>query len=179
MRTVPGLCPGRRTPASALTSVVAVAAMGVGLVVLPVAPAAARSGAPIVFHVSPTGSDKAKGSVASGVVYTGTGWDWKNSSRGGAGGWADDVHAMQAAGDSFELAFNGTAIDLITQVNTDEGEVELFLDGRSVGTVDNYNATRVHQKTVFSRTGLTPGIHTLKGVMKTGDYMIVDSFRIH
>ncbi|MCX4534422.1 PDZ domain-containing protein [Streptomyces sp. NBC_01669] len=115
----------------------------------------------------------------SGVVYTGTGWDWKNSSRGGAGGWADDVHATQAAGDSFELAFNGTAIDLITQVNTDEGEVELFLDGRSVGTVDNYNATRVHQKTVFSRTGLTPGIHTLKGVMKTGDYMIVDSFRIH
>ncbi|MFE2092914.1 hypothetical protein [Streptomyces sp. NPDC059460] len=89
------------------------------------------------------------------------------------------MHATQAAGDSFELAFNGTAIDLITQVNTDEGEVELFLDGRSVGTIDNYNATRVHQKTVFRRTGLTPGIHTLKGVMKTGDYMIVDSFRIH
>ncbi|SCF85823.1 PDZ domain-containing protein [Streptomyces sp. Ncost-T10-10d] len=114
----------------------------------------------------------------SGVVYTGTGWDWKNRFRGGAGGWADDVHATQGKGDSFELAFNGTAIDLITQVNTDEGEVELFIDGRSVGTIDNYNATRVHQKTVFSRTGLAPGVHTLRGVMKTGDYLIVDSFRI-
>ncbi|MGW1552000.1 hypothetical protein [Streptomyces sp. NPDC002346] len=124
MRTVPGLCPGRRTPVSALTSVVAVAAMGVGLVVLPVAPAAARSGAPIVFHVSPTGSN------------------------------------------SFWLVYNQAA------PGTD-------VDGRSVGTIDNYNATRVHQKTVFRRTGLTPGIHTLKGVMKTGDYMIVDSFRIH
>ncbi|MFC9625310.1 right-handed parallel beta-helix repeat-containing protein [Streptomyces sp. NPDC056930] len=114
----------------------------------------------------------------SGVVYTGTGWDWKNRYRGGAGGWVDDVHATQNKGDSFELAFNGTAIDLLTQVNTDEGEVELFIDGRSVGTIDNHNATRVHQKAVFSAAGLAPGAHTLKGVMKTGDYMIVDSFRI-
>ncbi|MFF2960709.1 right-handed parallel beta-helix repeat-containing protein [Streptomyces sp. NPDC057963] len=124
----------------------------------------------------PTGGEQINNT--SGVVYTGTGWDWKNRYRGGAGGWADDVHATQTVGDSFELAFNGTAIDLITQVNTDEGEIELFVDGRSAGTIDNHNATRVHQKTVFRAAGLAPGAHILRGVMKTGDYMIVDSFLI-
>ncbi|MEV5683629.1 right-handed parallel beta-helix repeat-containing protein [Streptomyces sp. NPDC052164] len=114
----------------------------------------------------------------SGVLYGGSGWDWKNASRGGAGGWADDVHATQTKGDSFELAFNGTAIDLITQVNSDEGQVDLYLDGTLVATIDNHSDTRVHQRTVFSRTGLAPGPHTLKGVMKTGDYFIVDSFKV-
>ena len=113
----------------------------------------------------------------SGVVYAGSGWDWKNASRGGGGGYLDDVHATQTPGDSFELAFNGTAIDVITQVNTDEGEVDLYLDGALVATIDNHNDTRVHQKTVFSTSGLSPGVHTLKGVMKTGSYFIVDSFR--
>ncbi|MGW8884545.1 right-handed parallel beta-helix repeat-containing protein [Streptomyces sp. NPDC055749] len=113
----------------------------------------------------------------SGVVYAGSGWDWKNASRGGSGGYLNDVHATQTPGDSFELAFNGTAIDVITQVNTDEGEVDLYLDGVFVTTIDNHNDTRVHQKTVFSTSGLAPGVHTLKGVMKTGSYFIVDSFK--
>ncbi|MFJ6568917.1 right-handed parallel beta-helix repeat-containing protein [Streptomyces sp. NPDC091292] len=113
----------------------------------------------------------------SGVVYGGSGWDWKNASRGGGGGHLDDIHATQTKGDSFELAFNGTAIDVITQVNSDEGEVDLYLDGEYVTTIDNHNDTRVHQKTVFSKAGLASGVHTLKGVMKTGSYFIVDSFR--
>lgn len=66
MRTVPGSCPSRRNPASALTAVVATAALGAGLAVLPVVPASAqgKGDAAVVFHVSPTGSDRAKGSAA-------------------------------------------------------------------------------------------------------------------
>lgn len=111
-------------------------------------------------------------------MYAGSGWDWKNASRGGAGGWADDVHATQNRGDSFELTFNGTAIDVITQINSDEGQVDLYVDGQPVGTIDNSSPTRQHQQTVFSKLGLTPGEHTIKGVMKTGSYLIVDSFKV-
>ncbi|WP_229898309.1 right-handed parallel beta-helix repeat-containing protein [Streptomyces finlayi] len=114
----------------------------------------------------------------SGVVYTGGGWDWKNPSRGGSGGWLNDVHATQTHGESFEFAFNGTAIDMITQTNTDEGEVDLYLDGVFVTTIDNRSATREHQKTVFSKAGLAPGVHTLKGVMKSGGYLLVDAFKV-
>ncbi|MFF1686551.1 right-handed parallel beta-helix repeat-containing protein [Streptomyces sp. NPDC058254] len=114
----------------------------------------------------------------SGVVYGGSGWDWKNASRGGAGGWADDVHATQNKGDSFELTFNGTGIGVITQINSDEGQVDLYVDGQPVGTIDNSSPTRQHQQTVFTKSGLTPGEHTIKGVMKTGAYLIVDSFKV-
>ncbi|MDP9861198.1 MULTISPECIES: PDZ domain-containing protein [Streptosporangium] len=115
----------------------------------------------------------------SGVTYTGTGWDWKNDQRGGAGSTLDDLHATQADGDAFELAFHGTGVEYIAQVNSDEGKVDLYLDGKLDTTIDNHNPTREYQKIVYTRTGLAPGPHTLKGVKKDGSYFIVDGFKIH
>ncbi|YCK37089.1 OmpL47-type beta-barrel domain-containing protein [Actinomadura sp. ATCC 39365] len=115
----------------------------------------------------------------SGVTYTGQGWDWKNDRRGGGGSTLDDLHATQADGDSFELAFHGTGVEYIAQVNSDEGKVDLYLDGKLDATVDNSNPTREYQKVVYTRTGLAPGPHTLKGVKKDGSYFIVDGFKIH
>ncbi|MFB9201357.1 OmpL47-type beta-barrel domain-containing protein [Nonomuraea spiralis] len=115
----------------------------------------------------------------SGVTYTGGGWDWKNDRRGGAGSTLDDLHATQTDGDAFELSFHGTGVEYIAQVNSDEGKVDLYLDGKLDATIDNNNPTRVYQKVVYSRTGLPPGPHTLKGVKKDGSYFIVDGFKIH
>ncbi|MEU1389270.1 MULTISPECIES: PDZ domain-containing protein [unclassified Nonomuraea] len=115
----------------------------------------------------------------SGVTYTGQGWDWKNDRRGGGGSTLDDLHATQTDGDSFELAFHGTGVEYIAQVNSDEGKVDLYLDGKLDATIDNSNPTREYQKVVYTRTGLAPGPHTLKGVKKDGSYFIVDGFKIH
>lgn len=115
----------------------------------------------------------------SGVTYTGTGWDWKNDQRGGARSTLDDLHATQTDGDAFELAFHGTGVEYIAQVNSDEGKVDLYLDGKLDTTIDNHSPTREYQKVVYTRTGLAPGPHTLKGVKKDGSYFIVDGFKIH
>ncbi|SFK56402.1 Right handed beta helix region [Streptosporangium canum] len=115
----------------------------------------------------------------SGVTYTGTGWDWKNDQRGGAGSTLGDLHATQTDGDAFELAFHGTGVEYIAQVNSDEGKVDLYLDGKLDTTIDNHNPTREYQKVVYTKTGLAPGPHTLKGVKKDGSYFIVDGFKIH
>lgn len=115
----------------------------------------------------------------SGVSYLGSGWDWKNNQRGGASSSLDDLHATQADGDAFELAFYGTGVEYIAQVNSDEGKVDIYLDGVLDTTIDNSNPTRVYQKVVYAKTGLAPGRHVLKGVKKDGSYFIVDGFRIH
>lgn len=115
----------------------------------------------------------------SGVTYTGTGWDWKNDQRGGAQSTLDDLHATQTDGDAFELAFHGTGVEYIAQVNSDEGKVDLYLDGKLDTTIDNHSPTREYQKVVYTKTGLAPGPHTLKGVKKDGSYFIVDGFKIH
>lgn len=121
----------------------------------------------------------------SGVVYTNSGagarehWLWRDASRGGAGSYLDDIDATQDIGDTWELSFNGTGLDIISQVNTDEGDVDLVLDGEFYRTLSFYNSSRVYQKTVLSITGLEPGLHTITGIMKSGDYMIVDAFKTH
>ncbi|GAA2353356.1 OmpL47-type beta-barrel domain-containing protein [Nonomuraea africana] len=115
----------------------------------------------------------------SGVVYTGSGWDWKNDRRGGAKSSLDNLHATQADGDAFELAFHGTGVEYIAQVNSDEGKVDIYLDGELDTTIDNSSPTRIYQKVVYAKTGLTPGRHTIKGVKRGADYFIVDGFTIH
>ena len=121
----------------------------------------------------------------SGVIYrsapapTRESWVWRDAGRGGGGAWLDDIDATQNLGDSWELTFNGTGIDLISQINTDLGNVDIALDGAFYKTQSFFNATREHQQTVLSISGLDPGVHTITGTMKSGSYMIVDAFQIH
>lgn len=121
----------------------------------------------------------------SGVVYrtaaapTRESWIWRDAGRGGASAWLDDIDATQNLGDSWELAFNGTGIDIISQVNTDLGDVEIAIDGEPFTTQSFHNASRLHQQTVLSISDLASGVHTITGTMKSGDYMIVDAFKTH
>ncbi|HEX3958135.1 MAG TPA: PDZ domain-containing protein [Trebonia sp.] len=115
----------------------------------------------------------------SGVVYTGPGWSWKNSSTGGSGSYLNDLWATTNHGDTWSLTFNGTGIDIISETNTDEGDVALTLDGQPYKTVSFVTPTRVYQSKVVSITGLSPGVHTITGTMETGSYMIVDGFTVY
>ncbi|SDU76727.1 PDZ domain-containing protein [Jiangella alkaliphila] len=114
----------------------------------------------------------------AGVTYTGGGWDWKNAARGGAGSSHDDLWATQTNGESFELSWNGTGLDLISQINSDEGDIDIYLDGQFLQTISAHNDTRVYQQTILDIRDLPAGEHTLRGVKTNGDYMIVDGFRL-
>ena len=120
----------------------------------------------------------------SGVVYTktgaaATGWIWRGATTGGSGSYLGDIWATQNHGDSWSLTFNGTGIDVISQTNSDEGNVALTLDGAAYKTVSFASTSRVYQAPVVSISGLTPGVHTLSGQMVDGGYMIVDAFTTH
>jgi membrane-associated protease RseP (regulator of RpoE activity) len=120
----------------------------------------------------------------SGVVYTNTGsaatgWIWRGASTGGANSYLNDIWATQNVGDSWSLTFNGTGIDIISETNTDEGDVALTIDNTAYKTVSFVTGSRAYQSTVVSITGLAAGVHTITGTMKTGSYMIVDAFRTH
>ncbi|WP_022894394.1 right-handed parallel beta-helix repeat-containing protein [Agromyces subbeticus] len=130
-------------------------------------------------------TDAEKINNTSGVIYrsaqapTQESWIWRDAGRGGGGAWLDDIDATQNHGDSWELTFNGTGIDVISQVNSDLGDVEIALDGAFHSTQSFFSGTRMHQQTVLSISGLAPGVHTITGTMSSGSYMIVDAFTIH
>lgn len=120
----------------------------------------------------------------SGVVYANTGpaatgWIWRGTSTGGANSYLNDIWATQNIGDSWSLTFNGTGIDIISETNTDEGDVALAIDGVAYKTVSFITPSRVYQSTVVSISGLPPGVHTITGTMINGSYMIVDAFLTH
>jgi hypothetical protein len=120
----------------------------------------------------------------SGVVYTktgaaATGWIWRGTSTGGANSYLNDIWATQNIGDSWSLTFNGTGIDIISETNTDEGDVALTVDNAAYRTVSFVTSGRAYQSTVVSITGLPAGVHTITGTMKTGSYMIADAFLTH
>ncbi|MFE2728770.1 right-handed parallel beta-helix repeat-containing protein [Kitasatospora sp. NPDC059327] len=115
----------------------------------------------------------------AGVTYTGDGWQWKYAAIGGKYSLMDDLSSTTKIGDSFTYTFNGTGVDLISETYSDEGQIDISIDGVFQKTVDAFGSSRAYQQTIYSISGLTPGQHTIKGVMKTGKYMIVDGFRIH
>lgn len=121
----------------------------------------------------------------SGVVYrtafnpTRDSWIWRDAGRGGQYAWLNEIDATQNLGDSWEITINGTGLDIISQLNSDLGDVEIRVDGELYTTQSFYAQTREHQKKVLSITGLAPGVHTIVGTMTSGEYMIVDAFATH
>ncbi|WP_329122159.1 PDZ domain-containing protein [Streptomyces sp. NBC_01465] len=124
----------------------------------------------------PTGAQKLNNTA--GVVYTGSDWGWRGTATGGAGSYMDDIVATTHIGDSFSFTFNGTGVDFSTEKYSDEGLIDIYVDGTLRQTVDATSATRAYDQTVFSTDGLAPGEHTVKGVMKSGSYLIVDAFTV-
>ena len=111
----------------------------------------------------------------SGIVYTGT---WTHSAGRGLGDYQDDVHYTKTNGDSMSYTFTGTGIAYITEKNTDEGNVDVYMDGVLQQTVDCTNATRLVQQTVYTASGLASGTHTLKLAKASGTFMLVDALTI-
>ena len=110
------------------------------------------------------------------IVYTGS---WNTSINRGYGDINDGVHYTTVNGDSARLTFTGTGIDLISEKFSDEGTIDIYIDGTLTQTVNAANSTRLVQQTLYTQTWPTSGTHTIKAVKRTGTFMLIDAFRIH
>ncbi|WP_281389005.1 hypothetical protein [Kribbella qitaiheensis] len=93
------------------------------------------------------------------------------------GDYRDDVHASTAAGAAINFTFRGTAVDWVTALAQDQGEADVYLDGKVVTRVNLHSDVRVTTRQVFSKTGLTDAQHTLRIVKISGDQLRNDMIR--
>jgi hypothetical protein len=71
---------------------------------------------------------------ASGVSYSGSGWG--SSTGRGDGDFQNDVHSTTNNGDSVSYSFNGSGITVLTEQNSDEGNIGVYVDGSLYQTVN-------------------------------------------
>ncbi|WEO93383.1 beta-galactosidase [Streptomyces sp. FXJ1.172] len=127
------------------------------------------------------------------TTYT---WDDPDSALQYAGSWShvadqsytggDYKHTesfSNKAGDSVTIPFDGTAIRWIGSKTNNHGYADVYLDGTKAATVDDSGGES--QATVFQKTGLTPGAHTLKIVVdgnhgsgSTDNYVSIDAIDV-
>jgi hypothetical protein len=109
-----------------------------------------------------------------GISYVGS---WSTSTGRGLGDYGDGVHYTEHDGDAFEYTFQGTGVSYLTEMDTSQGDVDIYLDGQLVKTVNtgrDPGQPRLAQQTVFTVNNLANGSHTLRAVKKSGSYMLVD-----
>ncbi|WP_274653531.1 X2-like carbohydrate binding domain-containing protein [Paenibacillus humicola] len=112
---------------------------------------------------------------APGISYTGS---WNHSGGRNFGDYMDDVQWTETNGDFFEYTFKGTGIQYITEIDPSEGLADVYIDGVLTKTIDTHADVRQPQQAVFSATGLTDGLHTIKVVKKSGQFMLLDTLKV-
>lgn len=112
----------------------------------------------------------------SGIVYSGS---FSVSSNRNVGDYANDVHYTATNGDSATYTFFGNGIDFLTEKYSDEGQIDVAIDGSYVTTVNAANGTRLAQQVLYSQSWPTSATHTIKLTKKSGTYMLVDAFRVY
>ncbi|MEQ7007091.1 X2-like carbohydrate binding domain-containing protein [Actinopolymorpha sp. B17G11] len=93
------------------------------------------------------------------------------------GDYRDDVHYTTESGDAIEFTFRGTGIEWLTALSPDQGEADVYIDGRLVGRVDLSNDARVTARQAFAATGLKDTEHTLRIEKVSGDVLRNDMIR--
>lgn len=105
------------------------------------------------------------------IVYTGS---WSRSTGRGFGDYQDDVHYTETNGDAFTYSFVGNGVDYVTETDASQGAVDIYIDGAFKQTVDTRSEGRAAQQVVYSISDLPNGSHTIRGVKKSGSFMLID-----
>ncbi|MBM7788144.1 X2-like carbohydrate binding domain-containing protein [Tenggerimyces flavus] len=90
---------------------------------------------------------------------------------------ANDVHYAKANGAAVSFSFRGTKVDWLTALGPDQGEADVFVDGKLVRRVSLQNPTRVTNRVAFTATGLKDKQHTLRIVKVSGEALRNDVIR--
>ncbi|MCU6795148.1 fibronectin type III domain-containing protein [Paenibacillus sp. WQ 127069] len=86
------------------------------------------------------------------ITYTGS---WYDLSPG-------TIMYTSNLGDSAQFQINSTAVDVIFRRDTDNGIVQILVDGIVHGTYDAAGPADISDNFYYSVTGLSPGTHTIK-----------------
>ena len=129
----------------------------------------------IVMDVLAPGGVGLVNNTSRAANYSGGSWAYQRDGKGRE--FRNDSHRCTADGDSFSFTFDGTDIAWISSRGPDRGLVELAIDGVSQGTVDLSKGSGNFQS-VFSKSGLPRGTHTLTGTKRSGAVMTVDAFKV-
>ncbi|HXF09269.1 MAG TPA: alkaline phosphatase family protein, partial [Desulfuromonadaceae bacterium] len=101
---------------------------------------------------------------------------WSYSTNRNLGDYNNDIHYTKTNGNYAQYTFTGTGVEYITETYTDEGNVDVYIDGVFQTTVSCNSTTRQSQVVAYSNTGLAAGSHTIKVVKNGGTYMLFDAF---
>jgi C1A family cysteine protease len=156
-----------------------------------VAPAAAAAG-PVSVRVAAAGGTTADTSAddytytvaptryqqnAAGLVYGGT---WSTVTISSASG-SSYTRSSTSTG-SVSFAFNGSSVGLIATKASGMGKANVSIDGGAATVVDLYAATTAYQQLVFTKGGLTQGLHIVKitwnSTNASGKYVNLDAVDI-
>lgn len=109
------------------------------------------------------------------IIYTG------NWTRYTGRAYSDDGASMALYdnGKYFEYTFTGSGIGYYSEGNTDQGEIDFYLDGVLHGTATTKTSTRQYSDLIYYITDISPGEHTFKGVKKNGSWMLLDQLKVY
>ena len=97
---------------------------------------------------------------SASLVYTGS---WASSSNASNSGGS--TKASSTAGNSVSYTFNGRAVSWVTTQGVAMGEVEVWVDGVKITTVDTTADATAYRKVVFGKSWSAYGSHTIKLVV--------------
>lgn len=93
-------------------------------------------------------------------------------------------HYSGASGAYAEVTFSGVAVTFISTTGNNRGDARIYLDGTYQTTVSQYSGPIIYQQELWSKSGLTPGTHTLR-VERAGtgsgvptNYLEIDAIRV-
>jgi outer membrane protein assembly factor BamB len=84
----------------------------------------------------------------------------------GSGAYGGGQHATTDLGSKVTLPFTGTGVRYWFSTQPDGGSAEIYIDGTSVGTVDQYGSARVYARTSWTSPVVKRGDHTLSIVVR-------------
>ena len=115
---------------------------------------------------------------ASGISYSG-GWSQISASRY----YQSTSTYSTSAGAFAEYTFSGTHISWLGPKGSDHGKADVYVDNVLEATVDTYATARADLENLFTKSGLVPGPHTIKIVLRSDKnpassdrYVEVDAF---
>ncbi|WP_210115812.1 beta-galactosidase [Acidipropionibacterium timonense] len=137
------------------------------------------------------------GGAAAGVVhndsepgfltFSGTGWQHTNGQAWAQTDIGQDEAYSDVKGDSYSFTITGTGFDLVSSFSENHARAAVTIDGTPAGTTEETTVQPAQaQKTIFSRSDLPAGTHTVT-VTNTGEpfanssgtFISIDAVRVH
>ncbi|KRF43828.1 discoidin domain-containing protein [Paenibacillus sp. Soil787] len=106
----------------------------------------------------------------TGITYSGS-WSLSNGRNSyGVTDYNNDIQYTSAKSAFAQYTFTGTGIDVLAETDpAHSNAVQVYIDGVLDQTVSETTSTRLGQQTIYSKTGLSAGSHTIKIIYPAGD----------